>query len=167
MGISSNDKSYVFQEIRNDEDWHYTDPLMPVSIISFTANGKAQTFKKYLFEKQYFLYNIGGPRIFGLSWDRLAFYTDQISFDDFKIGNTVSIPYFNYSEQNINYGNGTPSNSHLGLSKSTIELSVTSISSGTFDGNFSGKTWISGNTGDTLTIENGKISNLPFSIYGK
>ncbi|QES89650.1 hypothetical protein [Rhizosphaericola mali] len=167
LGISSSDKSYGFQEIRYDEDWHYTDPLMPASIISFTANGKAQTFKKYFFEKKYFLYNVGGPGIFGLTWDKLALFTNQINYDDFKVNKTVPIPYFNYSEQNIYYGNGTPSDNHLGLSKSTIELSVTSISDGAFDGIFSGKTWIAGTNGDTLIIENGTISNLPFSIYGK
>lgn len=162
--VNCPDKEYGFKVLTGSDNWDFYHPKDPVTSVSFISNKDSVSYSDYDFSASTNLYRtnlqVYGFYLFG---SKVLLFSDIEKYP-LTEGMTMNIPAMVYYSNSRNYGS-QPDNKDSASNGSTIQLTITNLTSTHFDATFSGKLW-SSRQADTLQISDGKIRNalLPAKV---
>lgn len=162
--VSCPDKEYGFKVLTGADEWTFYKPTGPFTTVSFISNKDTVSYSDYDFNTDACTYraNLNAYGFYFFTY-RVSLYSATASYP-LQVGMKMDIPAMVYNWNSRRYGS-QPDGVDAASNGSTLQLSITNLTSTHFDATFSGKLWSSLQP-DTLFISDGEIKNalLPAKV---
>lgn len=156
--VTCSDKEYGFKVLTSADNWNFYKPKNSATSINFISNKDTISYSGYDFEtsaNSFYTADISSYGFYFFSSGILLFSGNEKY--PLTQGFKINIPLMLYRWNSRDYGS-QPDGEDAASNGSTIQLTITKITSTHFDATFSGRLW-SSRQPDTLRISQGVIKN--------
>ena len=156
--VTSPDKEYGFKVLTGNDQWTSYQPKDSLTTISFISNKDTIFYSGYDFETSANNLYTTAISSYGFYFfnSKILLFSGNEKYP-LSEGMNINIPLMVYHWNSRNYGS-QPNGEEAASNGSTLQLTITKLTSIHFDATFSGKLW-SSRQPDTLRISHGEIKN--------